>query len=140
MIYSPDKEIIYCDRSRYTYRDFEKRVARLANVLASCDVESGDTVGVMDWDSHRYLESYFAVPMMGAILHTINVRLSPEHLVYTINHAEDSIIILNADFLPLLETAWDKIKNIGRIILIDEKQVRPNTHLPVVGEYENPHG
>ncbi len=136
MIYSPEKEIIYRDISRYTYRTFEKRVAQLANVLSSFDVESGDTVAIMDWDSHRYLESYFAVPMMGAILHTINIRLASEQLVYTINHAEDDIILLNTEFLPLLEAVWGQIKYIGKIILIDEKNNGPETTLPIVGEYE----
>jgi acyl-CoA synthetase (AMP-forming)/AMP-acid ligase II len=136
MIYSPDKEIIYRDISRYTYRTFEKRVAQLANVLSSFDVESGDTVAIMDWDSHRYLESYFAVPMMGAILHTINIRLASEQLVYTINHAEDDIILLNTEFLPLLEAVWGQIKYVGKIILIDEKNSGPETTLPIVGEYE----
>ena len=57
----------------------------------------------MDWDSHRYLECFFAVPMMGAVLHTVNVRLSPEQILYTINHAEDDVLLVNAEFLPILE-------------------------------------
>ena len=55
----------------------------------------------MDWDSHRYLECFYAVPMIGAVLHTVNVRLSPEQLVYTIDHAEDDVLLINAEFLPL---------------------------------------
>lgn len=137
LIYEPDKEIIYRDRSKYTYRTFEKRVARLANVLSSFNVETGDTVGIMDWDSHRYLESYFAVPMMGAILHTVNVRLSPEQLAYTINHAEDDVIILNVELLPLLEAVWGQIKNAAKIIIIDENNIKPDTTLPIDGEYES---
>lgn len=62
-------------------------MARLANLLASLGIKRGDTVAVMDWDSHRYLECFFAVPMIGAVLHTINVRLSPEQILYTIDHA-----------------------------------------------------
>ena len=63
---------------------------------------TGDTVAVMDWDGHRYLECFFAVPMMGAILHTINVRLSPEQILYTINHAEDDVILVHADFQEII--------------------------------------
>ena len=81
MIYSPDQEIVYRDSFRYTYREFGKRVARLANGLESIGVKMGDTVAVMDWDSHRYLECFFAIPMMGAVLHTINIRpVSYTHL------------------------------------------------------------
>src|ERR1700756_5597124 len=93
---TPDKEIIYRDLKRITYREFRQRVGRLANALASLGIKPGDTVGVMDWDSHRYLECYFAIPMMGAVLHTINVRLSPEQVLYTINHAGDDAILVNA--------------------------------------------
>jgi fatty-acyl-CoA synthase len=59
--------------------------------------------GVMDWDSHRYLECFFAVPMIGAVLHTVNVRLSPEQMLYTMNHAEDRFVLVMSDFLPLVE-------------------------------------
>ena len=65
---------------------------------------------VMDWDSHRYLECFFAVPMMGAVLHTVNVRISPEQILYTINHAQDDVILVNAEFLPILEAIHDKIR------------------------------
>ena len=65
---------------------------------------------MMDWDSHRYLECFFAVPMMGAVLHTVNVRISPEQVLYTINHAQDDVILVNAEFLPMLEAIHDKIR------------------------------
>ena len=101
MTYAPDQEVVYRNESRYTYRTLAKRVAKLANALGDMGVTAGDTVAVMDWDSPRYLECYFAVPMIGAVLHTINIRLSPEQLIYTINHAEDDVIIVHQDFLPL---------------------------------------
>lgn len=66
--YNPEQEIVYRDKYRYTYRDFEKRVHKLANMLKSIGVKEGDVVAVMDWDSHRYLECFFAVPMIGAVL------------------------------------------------------------------------
>ena len=71
-------------------------------------VAPGNTVAVMDWDSHRYLECFFAVPMMGAVLHTVNVRISPEQILYTINHAADDVILVNAEFLPILEAIHDE--------------------------------
>src|SRR5690606_21551197 len=86
---APNQEIVYADQRRMTYREMGERVARLASALQQQGVKPGDTVAVMDWDTHRYLEAFFAVPMMGAVLHTVNVRLSPEQILYTINHAED---------------------------------------------------
>ena len=76
--YAPEQEIVYKGDQRFSYRQFADRVSQLAHVLGDLGVRAGDTVAVMDWDSHRYLECYFAVPMIGAVLHTINIRLSPD--------------------------------------------------------------
>ncbi|SLM27607.1 AcsM3 [Desulfamplus magnetovallimortis] len=136
LIRSPDQEIIYRDQMRYTYRDFHIRVAKLANALAGLGVKEGDTVAVMDFDSHRYLECYFAVPMMGAILHTVHIRLSPEQILYTINHAEDDVILVNSELLPLLEPIKDKIETVKKIILIKETDQNPETAIQFDGIYE----
>ncbi len=137
LIYSPHQEIIYRNRMRYDYLTFEKRVARLANSLKKLDVRKGDTVAVMDWDSHRFLECFFAIPMTGAVLHTINVRFSPEEIIYTINHAEDDVIIVNADFLPKLEAVKNQFATVKKIILINETGALPETSLKMDGEYED---
>ncbi|MFO8049527.1 MAG: fatty acid--CoA ligase [Desulfosudaceae bacterium] len=137
LIYSPEQEIVYRDSHRYTYRDLYRRVHQLANVLAEAGSGPGSTVAVMDWDSHRYLECFFAIPMMGAVLHTINVRLSPEQLIYTINHAEDDIILVNEEFLPLLEAVKDQFETVKKIILISDSGQTPETGLTIDGEYEN---
>ena len=137
LIYSPDQEIVYRDRVRYTYADFGKRIHRLANALKDLGVEPGDTVAVMDWDSHRYLECFFAVPMMGAVLHTINIRLSPDQLIYTINHAQDDVILVHSDFLPLLESLKDQFETPKKIILMPDEQDSIETSLAVHGEYED---
>ena len=136
LIYAPDQEIVYRDQFRYTYADFGKRVARLADGLRRLGVQPGDTVAVMDWDSHRYLECFFAVPMMGAVLHTINIRLSPEQLIYTINHAEDDVILVNAEFLPMLEPFKDQFATVKKIILISDEATPPATSLAIAEEYE----
>ena len=81
-------------------------------------MKQGDTVAVMDWDSHRYLECFFAVPMMGAVLHTVNIRLAPDQLAYTINHAKDDVILVNADFLPLIAAVKDILETVKRIVLL----------------------
>ena len=133
---APEQEIVYADRKRYRYRELAERVGRLASGLASLGVEPGDTVAVMDWDSHRYLECFFAVPMMGAVLHTVNVRLSPEQILYTINHAEDDVILVNGEFLPLLEKIWDRVEPGKRLVLLDDGAAPPETSLPVAAEYE----
>jgi fatty-acyl-CoA synthase len=91
---------------------------------------------MMDWDSHRYLECFFAVPMMGAVLHTINVRLSPDQLIYTINHAKDDVILVNAEFLPLLEAVKDQMETVKKIVLLTDEEDTPETALTLDGEYE----
>jgi fatty-acyl-CoA synthase len=136
LIYAPNQEIIYRDKIRYTYTDFGKRVARLANALTELGVRQGDTVAIMDWDSHRYLECFFAVPMMGAVLHTINIRLSAEQLVYTINHAEDDIILVNEEFLSLLAGVKDQLSTVKKIVLISDSGKEPQTNLTIDAEYE----
>jgi len=114
---NPDREIVY-GKNRYSYSQFKERVARLATALKSLGVKEGDTVAVMDWDSNRYLECYFAIPMIGAVLHTINVRLPAEQLAYTIDHAEDRFILVNADFLPLLEAIRGRLDTVKEFVLM----------------------
>ncbi|MBT8342216.1 MAG: fatty acid--CoA ligase [Desulfatitalea sp.] len=136
LIYAPDQQIVYRDQMRYTYTDFGKRVSKLANGLSRMGVQPGDTVAVMDWDSHRYLECFFAVPMMGAVLHTINIRLSQEQLIYTINHAQDDVILVNAEFLPMIEAVKDQFETVKKIILISDGPAVPDTSLTIADTYE----
>lgn len=131
---NPDQEIVYRGAVRFTYRQFQERVRRLASVLGKIGVKPGDTVAVMDWDSHRYLECFFAVPMIGAVLHTVNIRLSAEQLVYTISHAEDTVIIVNSEFLPLLDQIKGRIDTVRKFILINETGAPSAVTLD--GEYE----
>jgi fatty-acyl-CoA synthase len=134
---SPAQQIVYGDRLRHTYTTLDERVRRLASALASLGVVPGSTVAVMDWDSHRYLEAFFAVPMMGAVLHTVNIRISPEQMLYTINHAQDDVILVNAEFLPLLEAIHPKIRPGVKLVLIDDGAQPPKTSLQFDGEYES---
>ena len=133
---APDQEIVYADRLRLSYRQFGERVSRLASGLSALGVRPGDTVAVMDWDSHRYLECFFAVPMMGAVLHTINVRLSPEQILYTINHAEDDLILVNAEFLPVLEQIWDRVAPGKQLVLLEPRSGAEPSLLAFAAEYE----
>src|SRR5512138_3465955 len=121
IVNDPAQEIVYRGTKRYSYRDLRERVCRLANLLTSLGVKAGDTVAVMDWDSNRYLECFFAVPMIGAVLHTINVRLSPEQILYTIDHAEDDVLLVNSEFLPILEQIRGRIDTVKNYILLDDE-------------------
>jgi fatty-acyl-CoA synthase len=132
----PKQQIVYRNLRTYDYTTLAKRIARLAHLLEKLGVEPGDTVAMMDFDSHRYLECFFAVPMLGAILHTINIRLTPEQILYTINHAEDKIILINKEFLPFVEPFKDQIKTVEQfVVLTDDEQAFENT-IPLAGEYE----
>lgn len=128
-----DREIIYRDTHRYTYADMNRRLARLAGALAALGVREGATVAVMDWDSHRYLECYFAIPMMGAVLQTVNVRLSAEQIRYTLEHARAEALIVNRDFLGLLAQIGP-LPGVRATILIDE--TGQGTDGNFAGEYE----
>ncbi len=133
---NPDQEIVYRDQLRYTYRDLRQRVCRLASALTTLGVKPGDTVAVMDWDSHRYLECFFAVPMLGAVLHTINVRLSAEQILYTIDHAEDDFLLINDEFLPIIEQIKGRIDTVKQYVLLTDLDSPPQTSIPLAGEYE----
>ena len=109
----------------------------MATALQRLGVKRGDTVAVMDWDSHRYLECFFAVPMLGAVLHTINVRLSPEQILYTIDHAEDDLLLVNADFLPILDQIRGRIDTVKTFVLLSDDEQVPATMIPFAGEYEH---
>ena len=136
LINSPDREIVYSDRYRYTYKDLDRRITMLAGGLATLGVEQGETVSVFDYDSHRYLECFFAIPMMGAVLQTVNWRLSTEQILYTINHCEAKVIIIHSDFLPILETIKDKLDTVKRFVLILDNTPKPDTNLSFDAEYE----
>src|SRR3954469_19920082 len=137
LAHAPEQEIVYRDLKRYDYRTLRRRIGQLANGLAGLGVRPGDTVAVMDWDSHRYLESYFAVPMMGAVLQMMNIRLSPEQILYTINHAESDVLLVHTDFLPVLEEIQDRFETVKKIVLLADGDERPETSsLEIASEYE----
>ncbi|MCL6641421.1 MAG: long-chain fatty acid--CoA ligase [Candidatus Rokubacteria bacterium] len=110
-----------------TYADFADRTARLAGALAELGVRKGDRVGTFAWNSHRHLEIYFAAPMMGAVLHTVNIRLAPHDIRYIVNHAEDRVLIADASCWPLLEPIKDDLKTVRHFIVMRDT---PNAALP----------
>src|SRR5215470_10369068 len=103
---------------RYTYADYADRVCRLASALAGLGLEKGDRVGTFAWNSHRHLEVYFAAPLMGMVLHTVNIRLSAQDIAYIVNHAEDRVLIVDASLWPLLEPIRKDLKTVKHVIVI----------------------
>ena len=129
------QQIVYRDQLRLSYAEFRKRISRLASALTGLGVEQGTTVAILDWDSHRYLESYFAVPMMGAVLLTANIRLATAQLLYTLQHAHAEILLVHRDFLPLVDEMRSELPHLRAVVIIDDGIDGP---MPAwgVGEYE----
>ena len=134
--YEKTREIVYRDQLRYSYPTLIERVARLANVLTAAGVKAGDTVAVMDWDSHRYLECMFAIPMIGAVIHTINVRLSPDQILFTMNHAEDKFVLVNSEFMPLYNCFASKLTTVEKTLLLTDTPDKTADLPNLIGEYE----
>lgn len=133
---NPDQEIVYKNNFRMSYKTFRKRVCKLANFLTKLGIKKGDTVAIMDYDSHRYLECYFAIPMIGAVLHTINIRLSPEQILFTIDHAQDDILLIHEEFIPIIEQIKGRIDTVKSYILISDEREKPTSTIDFLGEYE----
>src|SRR6201998_2075548 len=137
LVQAPDQEIVYRDLKRFTYRQTRERIGRLGTALSKAGVVPGDTVGVLDWDSHRVLEAFFAIPMMGAVLQTVNVRLSPEQIAYTIDHAGASTLLVNDEFVGLLEGIKAQLPKVKRLIVMSDKPSPQTGSLSFIGEYES---
>lgn len=132
---SADQEIVYRDQIRFGYSELRKRIGRLASALAGLGAVEGMTIAVLDWDSHRYLEAYFAIPMMGAVLQTVNIRLAPQQIAYTLANAEAEILLVHRDFLPLVESLLPQLARVQRVVVLRDGMDIP---LPPFadGEYE----
>ena len=135
--YGAENEIVYSDVIRYNYSTLYQRICKLANVLKDLGIKGGDTVAVMDWDSHRYLEAYFAVPMIGAVLHHVNIRLSPEQISYTINHAQDDLLLVHDDFITLAEELNEQLPTVKGYVQLTDGAPKHTNNLKVLGEYES---
>jgi fatty-acyl-CoA synthase len=97
------------EKTRASYAEVAERGDRLAAGLASLGVGSGDRVATLCWNHQQHLEAYLAVPAMGAVVHTLNLRLFPEQLEYIVNHAQDRIVIVDDSLVPLLEPLADRL-------------------------------
>lgn len=100
-----------------TFAEVADRADKLAAALSALGVGEGDRVGTFMWNNQTHLEAYLAIPCMGAVLHTLNIRLFPEQLAYVINHAEDKVIIVDASIAPLLARVRDQLTTVEHIIV-----------------------
>ena len=135
----PENEIVSRDYTgifRYTYRDLYHRVGRLAHVLERLGVDKLEHVGSFAWNNHRHLELYFAVPLAQRVLHTINIRLFREQLIYVINHAQDKVLFIDEDLLPVIEDIHAELQTVEHYVVMTDKSVLPETKLPNVYSYE----
>ncbi len=120
---------------RYTYRDYCERVRRLASALEKLGVAPGEKVATLSWNTHRHLEMYFAVPCSGRVLHTANLRLSDEHLAYTMNHAEDVAVFFSPDLLSQVESVAPLLKHVRAYVVMSD-QLPAGTTLSPIYTYE----
>ena len=102
---------------RYNYSEFYKRVCQLANALNELGINEGDRIGTFAWNTHRHLELYFAPPCMGAVYHTVNIRLFPDQIAYIINHANDKVLFVDGTLVPLIEKIKDKL-NVENFVIM----------------------
>ena len=130
------QEIVYRDVRRLTYLELRDRIGRLASALEQICVRPGDSVGVLDWDSNRFLEAFFAIPMMGVVLQTVNVRLSPEQVAYTIDHAGSSTLLVNDEFVDLVQSILPQLSKVKRLVVLTDRKAPVTGKLEFAGEYE----
>jgi len=138
---APNEEIVTMTETgvrRQTYKQTRDRAHQLAHALAAAGIKVGDRVGTFMWNGSRHLEAYHACAGMGAVLHTLNVRLGENDLDYIINHAEDQVIIVDADILPLLEKMKDRMPTVRQVIIATEEGFEGwTTDLPNPVDYED---
>jgi len=121
---------------RTTYGEMVPRINRLAGALKRLGVKPGDRVATLAWNNNRHLELYYAVPCMGAVLHTLNLRLFPQHLEFIINDAEDKVLFVDQSLLPLLKPLLGKIPTVETIVLMAEGPAPASEGLPQMLDYE----
>ncbi|GAB3798166.1 long-chain fatty acid--CoA ligase [Virgibacillus kimchii] len=138
--YFPKKKVIsrtHAGIQELTYKEIGERTRALSSALEELGVQQGDRVGTLAWNHHRHLEAYFAIPSMGAVLHTINIRLPAEHLIHIINHAEDKVLLVDPDLLPLVEKIANQIPTVQAFIVMGENYSVPESSLDPLYAYEH---
>jgi fatty-acyl-CoA synthase len=118
-------------RHRYTYKEAERRARLLARALDRLGVRQGDRVGTLAWNGYRHLELYFAVPGMGAVLHTVNPRLFEEQIAYVIDDAEDRVLFAELGFVPLVKRVLGRLRHRPEaLVAMSDRAHLPEVSLP----------
>ncbi|MBM3557848.1 MAG: long-chain-fatty-acid--CoA ligase, partial [Alphaproteobacteria bacterium] len=110
---------------RYTYADAGKRAKQLAEALAALGIKFGERVATIAWNGYRHFELYYAVSGMGAVLHTINPRLSQEHIAYIANHAEDAALFVDLNLLPIVQAVRPQLKTVRHVVVMTDRAHMP---------------
>ena len=138
---APNEEIVTATETgvrRQTYLQTRNRAHQLAHALKESGIQIGDRVATFMWNGSRHLEAYHAIACMGAVLHTLNVRLSDNDLEYIIDHAQDKLIIVDADVLPLLEKLKGRMPSVTKVVVATEEGFEGwSSDLPDVQDYED---
>ncbi len=121
---------------RASHAEVSQRIDRLARALGTLGIQQGDRVGTFAWNNQRHFELYFAVPCIGAVLHTLNVRLFQEQLTYIVNHAEDRVIFVDDSLVPLLAKLAPTFNTVERYVVMGEMQGEEADELPNALPYE----
>src|SRR5437867_8934603 len=119
--------------TRITYEKLGERIDRLCRALESLGIRKGDRVATFAWNSQRHLELYLGAPCMGAVLHTLNIRLFAEQLTYVANHAEDQIVFVDDSLVPLLEQVAPTFETVRHYVVMGDGDTGS---LPNVLRYE----
>src|SRR5882724_8420688 len=134
--YYPDVEIVTRTVEgpihRYGYKDAAKRARQVAEALQGLGIKLGDRIGTLAWNSYRHFELYFGISGIGAVLHTINPRLAPEHVAYIANHAEDQIIFVDLNLLPIVEGVFGQLKTVKHVVVMTDR-----AHMPAASKIPN---
>ncbi|WP_129113473.1 long-chain fatty acid--CoA ligase [Halegenticoccus tardaugens] len=121
--------------TRYTYREFGDRTRALAGALSAIGIDPGDRVGTFGWNTHRHYEAYFAIPLMGAQLHTINAVLPDEHVEFIVDDASDEVLLVDpGEPFETVERLWDRLDGVREVIVMDDSI--PDTDLDCVSAFD----
>ena len=137
-IYS-DSEVVTWEHAgarRASFAQVADRACQLAHALDELGVRAGDRVGTFCWNHQEHLEAYMAIPCMGAVLHTLNIRLFPEQLAYVVNHAEDKVVVVDGNLIPLLGQVLDQLKTVEHFIVVGEGDTSALERKGAVHSYE----
>ncbi|MEM0134445.1 MAG: fatty acid--CoA ligase [Thermoplasmatales archaeon] len=126
---NPDQVIVYSDVRTLKYKQFREEVYKLAHGLVSAGVKKGDRVAVFDYDTMNYLLLYYAVPLSGGVLHTVNIRYPPELIFYTMQHANDKFVIIRDEFVPVIEKSIPLFEFVKKWIVSSDSE-KPSRVLP----------